>query len=93
MVVALEQKNYCEQQLLVKNDTEAELQKQLELKNATIKLLENMVEMQKKLDATKDKLHADELKAAKPTFWDNLGKIGIGIGIGIMVAVGVVLAL
>ena len=100
MVMALEQRNYCEQQLLVKNDAEAELQKQLDIKTGTIKLLEeqiviykSMVEMQNKLSETKDKLHADELKAAKPTFWDNLGKIGIGIGIGMVLTIGVVLVL
>ena len=98
--MALEQRNYCEQQLVVKNDAEAELKKQIAIKSDTIKLLEeqigiykNLVDMQKKMDATKDKLHADELKAAKPTFMDNLGKIGIGIGIGIVVTIGVVLIL
>jgi hypothetical protein len=100
MVMALEKRNICEQQLVVKDEAEAELKKQIAIKGDTIKLMEeqvviykNIIDMQKKMDETKDKLHAKELEAAKPTFMDNLGKIAIGIGIGIVITVGVALAL
>ena len=96
MVVALEQAKICEQQLSVSANSSAELQQQVEILRGTIKLLEeqavvykNMMEMQKKIDESKDKLHAEELKAAKPSFFQTLGKIAIGFAVGVGVGVAI----
>jgi len=100
MVVALEQKDYCEQQLTVQLGSNAELQQQKDILLETAKLKDeqliiykNMVEMQNKLSEAKDKLHADELKAAKPTFMQELGKYAIGAagGAGLLLLIILVL--
>jgi hypothetical protein len=100
MVVALEQKNICEQQLTVQLGSNAELQQQKDILLETTKLKDeqliiykNMVDMQTKLSEAKDKLHAEELKAAKPTFMQELGKYAIGAagGAGILLLIIVLL--
>jgi hypothetical protein len=100
MVIALEQAKICEQQLSVAATGSAELQQQAEILKGTIKLLEdqiavykNMTEMQKKIDASKDKLHAEELKAAKPSFFQTLEKVVLGFAVGVGVGVAVCLLL
>jgi hypothetical protein len=100
ILVTLEQGGFTDQQLPVCLAEKDEIQQQkailietLRLKDEQNVILKNLVETQKKVSEAKDTLHAAELKAAKPTFWDNLGKIGIGIGVGIVLTVGVVLLL
>jgi hypothetical protein len=100
MVVALEQKDFCEQQLAIQLGSNAELQQQKDILLETTKLKDeqliiykNMVDMQTKLSEAKDKLHAEELKAAKPTFMQELGKYAIGAagGAGILLLIIVLL--
>ena len=94
LIVAIEQKTYCEQQLVVSVAEVSELQKQIDIRKETEKLkdeqiviLKNLIETNKKLDEAKDKLHAEELKAAQPTFMQNLGKFAIGGVVGAVLAV------
>jgi hypothetical protein len=89
MVVALEKAKIAEQQLEVSASTNAELLQQKEILKETIRLREdqitvykNMVEMQNTLSATKDKVCEERVKAATPTFMDNMGKYAIGGGVG-----------
>jgi hypothetical protein len=100
MIVVIEQCPMCEQQVSALTTANAELQRHLDLKEGTIKLQkeqiaiqENMIEMLKRTDAAKDKLHAEELKAAKPTFFQTLGQVAAGFAVGVVVAIGVVLLL
>jgi uncharacterized protein YlxW (UPF0749 family) len=100
MIVAIEKSLVCEKQIVALVAGSVELQRQLDLKEETIKLQAEQIELhktlsdiQKKVSEAKDQIHKEELKAAKPTFMDNLGKIAIGIGIGIVITVGVALAL
>jgi hypothetical protein len=95
--VTLERGGFTEKQLpmcIAEKDEiiqqKAILMETLRLKEEQNVILKNLIETQKKFDEAKDKLHAEELKAAKPTFMDNLGKIGIGIGIGIVLTIGAV---
>lgn len=100
MIVDLEQAKIASQQLEIQVGGNSELQKQLDLLNSTIKLLEdqiavykNIQEMNKQMSDVKDKLHEQELKAVKPTFWDNMQKYIVGGGIGAAVAVAIILIL
>jgi septation ring formation regulator EzrA len=99
MVVALEQARYTEQQLTVMVDGNAELQRQLEIVKATVKLLEDQIaayktyqDTLKSLSEAKDEACKQQIKAATPTFWDNLQKYFVGMGIGgVLVGIGVLL--
>jgi hypothetical protein len=89
MVVALEQAKITEQQLSTKLEGNTELQNQIDILRNTIKLYEeqiivynNMTEMNKKMGELKDKACADQVKAATPTFMDNMKKYLVGMGIG-----------
>lgn len=89
MVVALEQARFTEQQLTVMVESNGELQKQLDIVKATVKLLENQIaayktfqDTLKSLGEAKDKACQEEIKAARPTFWQNLQKYFVGMGIG-----------
>ena len=97
--MALEQARYTEQQLTVVVDGNAELQKQLDISRATVKLLEDQIaayktyqDTLKSLGEAKDKACQEEIKAATPTFWDNIQKYFVGAGIGgLLVGIGVLL--
>jgi hypothetical protein len=100
MIVALEQAKIASQQLEVQAGSNSELQQQLEILKGTIKLMEdqivvykNIQDMNKQMSDAKDKLHEQELKAVKPTFWDNMQKYIVGGGIGAAVAVAIILIL
>lgn len=89
MVVALEQARYTEQQLAVAVEQNVELQNQLDIIKDTVKLLEDQIsayktyqDTLKSLGEAKDKACQEEIKAATPTFWDNLQKYFVGVGIG-----------
>lgn len=89
MVVVLEQAKIAEQQLLISADKDMESQKQIGILQGTIKLLEDRIslhEAMRKTDAAfsdmKDKAFEQQLKAATPTFMQNLGKYFTGAGIG-----------
>jgi len=89
MLVALEKAKLSEQQLSVQANANTELQMQLEILRGTIKLYEeqivvykNMADMNNKMGDIKDKACADQVKAATPTFIDNLVKYVAGAGVG-----------
>jgi hypothetical protein len=89
MLGQLERAKICEQQLVIADAKDAESQKQLEIVRGTIKLLEDqiaiyksMAEIDKNAAAAKDKACAEQIKAAKPTFLQDLGKYFIGAGVG-----------
>lgn len=100
MVVALEQAKIAEQQLSVAAGSNAELQQQAEILRGTIKLMQdqlnvykNMVEMQNKMSEAKDKLFEEQLKAAKPSFMDNVKTNVLAGGVGAVLAVVAILLL
>ena len=100
MVVALEQAKIAEQQLLTQAGGNTELQSQIDILRNTIKLYEeqiivykNMTEMNSKMQEMKDKACAEQIKAATPTFMDNMTKYLTGIGIGGILAGIVILVL
>ncbi len=100
MVVALDQAKIAEQQLVVAVGSEAELLQQKEILAGTVKLLQdqiaiykNMQEMQAKFSDAKDKACDAAVKAATPTFWDNMTKYLVGGGIGAVLAVVAILLL
>jgi TolA-binding protein len=92
MLIALEQKVYLEKEIAIGDARVAELEEQLKLVNAKIVLLQDIIDLQNakielykskeevkdKLDAEKDKLHQQELKAAKPSFMDEVRKYATG---------------
>jgi hypothetical protein len=85
MVVALEQAKIAEQQLEVAAGTNEELLKQKEILKETIKLREDqiavfksMAEMQNTISIAKDKVCEERVKAATPTFMDNVTKYMTG---------------
>jgi len=89
MVVSLEQARIMEQQLSTQAGGNAELQSQVDILRNTIKLYEeqiivykNMTEMNNKMGEMKDRACAEQIKAATPTFIDNMTKYLTGIGIG-----------
>ena len=97
ILIALEQAKICEEQLVTASESNAEVQKQLEIVRSSIKLLEeqlviykSMVEMLNKIQETKDNAYEQAIKDAKPSFMDNLQKYLTGIGIG-GIAVGILL--
>lgn len=99
MVVALEQARFTEQQLAVMVDGNAELQRQLDIVKETVKLLEDQIsayknyqDTLKSLSEAKDQACKEQIKAATPTFWQNLQKYFVGVGIGgLLVGIGVLL--
>ena len=87
--MALEQAKIAEQQLTVQAGGNAELQQQVEILKETIKLYEeqislykNMVDIHSKISDAKDKACTEQIKAATPTFMENLGKYTVGGGVG-----------
>ena len=89
IVMALERAKISERQLDVAAAGNAELLQQKEILKGTVKLLEsqiviykNMIEMQEKTGTIKDKVCDDRVKAATPTFWENLQKYLVGGGVG-----------
>lgn len=89
MVVALEQAKIAEQQLSVQAGSNTELQAQVDILKGTIKLLEDQIAIHKSMSETlkamgdtKDKLCAEQIKAATPTFMDNVKTYTFGAGIG-----------
>jgi hypothetical protein len=98
MLVALEKAKLSEQQLSVQANANAELQMQLEILRDTIKLYEeqiavykSMADMNNRMGDMKDKACADQVKAATPTFIDNLGKYSVGGVIGAIITVVIML--
>lgn len=88
MVVALEQARITEEQLAAQADGNAELQTQVNILRETIKLMEdqivvykNMAEMNAKMSDMKDKACIEQVKAAKPTFMQNMTKYLTGAGV------------
>jgi hypothetical protein len=99
MVVALEKAKLADQQLVVAAGGNNELQQQVDILKETVKLMndqivayKNMDEMKTKMSAAKDELHAQELKAATPTFMQNAGKYAIG-GVGGAILMGLAILL
>jgi hypothetical protein len=89
MVVALEQARIAEKQLEVQAGENTELQGQLDILKGTIKLMEeqaviyqNLIAMNKQMSDAKDKACAEAIKAASPTWWDNMSKYLTGMGVG-----------
>jgi hypothetical protein len=89
MVVALERAKISEQQLEVSAGTNAELLQQKEILKETVRLREeqiaaykNLGEIQSTISVAKDKVCEERVKAATPTFWDNLQKYLVGGGVG-----------
>jgi hypothetical protein len=89
IVVALERAKISESQLDVAAAGNAELLQQKEILKGTVKLLEDqlaiyksMIEMQEKAGTIKDKLCDERVKAATPTFWENMAKYLVGGGVG-----------
>jgi hypothetical protein len=90
MLIALEQAKIVEQQLANSSvEQSAELQKQLEIVRENVKFMEEQIEIYKGLLVTaktmqemKDKVCAEEIDKATPSFWDNLQKYLAGVGIG-----------
>ena len=96
----MEQAKITEQQLSVAGDKDANLRQQTEILRGTIKLYEeqiaaykdqtvifkNMIDMQNKMSDMKDKACEAQVKAATPTFWDNMTKyiVGAAGGAGIL---------
>jgi hypothetical protein len=92
MLMLLEQRAKLEQVIATGEGRIEELLRQLEwknleiaamvridkLKDEKIALLESKEAIYQKIDEGKDKLHEQELKAAKPTFAENAGKFAIG---------------
>lgn len=98
MVVALEQAKITAEQLEVNTGGNAELQQQVDILKGTIKLMEdqivvykNLQDMQKQMSDAKDKLVAEQLKAATPTFMDKLKSNILAGGIGAAAAVVIIL--
>lgn len=95
----MEQARFTEQQLVVMAEQNGELQKQLDIVKATVKLLEEQIiayktyqETLKALSDAKDEACKEQIKAATPTFWQNLQKYFVGVGIGgLLVGIGVLL--
>lgn len=86
MVVALEQAKITEQQLTIAAKENTELQAQADILKGTVKLLEDqaaiyksMADMNQKMSDMKDKACVEQVKAAKPTFTQNLGKYFTGM--------------
>jgi hypothetical protein len=93
MVVALERARISEAQLQAQAGGNSELQVQVDILRGTIKLYEDqiavyksMAEMNVKLSDLKDKACEAQVKAATPTFWENIGKYFTGAGIGAALA-------
>jgi hypothetical protein len=92
ILVKLEQAKYAEQQLAVAAEKDANLRQQADILRGTIKLYEeqiaaykdqgvifkNMIDMQNKMSDMKDKACDERVKAATPTFWDNMTKYIVG---------------
>lgn len=88
-MVALEQAKLTEEQLVAQAGENAELQIQVEILQGTIKLMQeqiavyrNMSEMNQKMSDMKDKVCEEQVKAAKPTFGQNMTKYLAGFGAG-----------
>lgn len=97
MVVTLEQAKIAEQQLTVSAGSNVELQSQVDILKGTIKLMQDqitvyqsMTDMAKQFSDTKDKLCQEQIKAATPTFMDNVksnvlaGSIGAALAVVLM---------
>lgn len=100
MVVALERAKISEQQLEVSAGTNAELLQQKEILKETIKpredqiaVYKNMIEMQNTLGEAKDKVCAEQIKAASPTFMDKVKSNVLAGGVGAALAVLAILLL
>jgi hypothetical protein len=96
ILVKLEQAKYAEQQLAIASEKDANLRQQADILKGTIKLYEeqitaykdqavifkNMIDMQNKMSDMKDKACDDRVKAATPTFWQNMSKYITGMAGG-----------
>jgi hypothetical protein len=88
MVVELERAKIMEQQLSAQSSGNVELQNQIDILKTTINLYQeqitvykNMQEMNQKMGEMKDKACTEQIKAATPTFMDNMQKYLTGAGI------------
>ena len=100
MVVALEQARISDSQLEAFNGSSQELIQQKEILQGTIKLLQDQIatyksmqEMTAKMDDMKDKACAEQVKAATPTFTQNMGKYSTGAIVGAILTALAILAL
>lgn len=89
MVVELERAKIMEQQLSTQSSGNLELQNQIDILKTTINLYQeqitvykNMQEMNQKMSEMKDKACTEQIKAATPTFFDNMQKYLTGVGVG-----------
>jgi hypothetical protein len=106
MIVALEKCKLIEQELTATAGASEELKQQIAILKESIRAMEglialqkqkeemyqNMLEMDKALMAAKDKSCREQIKAAKPTFFQELGKYSAG-GVAGAIIVGVLLLL
>lgn len=88
MIVTLEQAKISEQQLQAQAGGNAELQTQVDILRGTIKLYEdqiavykNMATMNQQMSDMKDKACAEQVKAATPTWGQNMQKYLTGAGV------------
>lgn len=100
IVVALEQAKIAEGQIEALNGSSSELIQQKEILQGTIRLLQDQIatyksmsEMNQKMGDMKDKACQEQIKAAAPTFMDNLTKYLSGAGIGAILTAVVILLL
>jgi hypothetical protein len=106
MIVYIEQCKILEQEAAAQESGNAELQKQIEILKNTIKAMEellalekqkeemykSMIETQNTLMVSKDKICQQQIKEAKPTFFQELGKYSIGTVVGAII-VGIIILL
>jgi len=101
LLVAIEQRGLCEQQLTTGGEGQIELKNKITMLDEKIQLLEDIgklkdekielykskEEVAKQMTNIKDKACADAVKAASPTFWGNMSKYLGGVGIGVILTV------
>lgn len=100
MVVTLEQAKITLEQLQLSEEKTAEVQKQVDILTKTIVLLEGQIEAyelmmvnNKQMSEAKDKVCQEQIKAATPTFMDNLQKYMVGAGAGAVIVGLIILGL
>ncbi len=93
MLVTLEKAQVCEEQITAYGNSNAELQTQINLLKENVKLLQDqaaiyksMVDMKDRFADTQAKICEQQIKAATPSFWDNMQKYFVGVGIGAVLA-------
>ena len=99
LLVTLEQCEKTEKQLVAYENGNVELQNQITIIKSTIQNLQelvslqkdkeevykNLLEMERKMAETKEKVYQEQLKAAKPTFIQEVGKYSTGGVLGAVI--------